>query len=220
MTWFRLDDDVVNDPKVQSLSGELFKAWINILCLASKGGGVLPTVDGIAFGLRVKPAKAEHIVSSLRKADLLDEEDGVSRPHNWNGRQHRSDVSTSRVQRFRKRQPKRHETVSETSPEQNRAEQKQNRAERDAANAVSPSAKSYAFEAGVIRLLDKDFNQWKAAYQHLDLEAELLSLAEWAEQQRSWFNAVKGALAKRNREARDRNSRNGESRDEVDPRLV
>ena len=40
--WFRLYNDVINDPKVQRLDGETFKAWINILCLASKGGGVLP----------------------------------------------------------------------------------------------------------------------------------------------------------------------------------
>jgi uncharacterized protein YdaU (DUF1376 family) len=68
----------------------------------------------------------------------------------------------------------------------------------DAATAAPP----YAFESGVIRLNQRDFEQWKGAYSHLDLAAELLSLSEWASQQRSWFNAVKGALAKRNRDAR------------------
>jgi hypothetical protein len=133
MTWFRLDDDVVNDPKVQSLPPDLFKAWINLLCLASKGSGVLPDAKGIAFGLRVSEQRAEKILSSLRDAGLVDEKDGVSQPHNWNGRQHRGDVSTERVQRFRKRNTKRDETVSETPPEQNRAEQNR----KDAAGAAT-----------------------------------------------------------------------------------
>lgn len=58
----------------------------------------------------------------------------------------------------------------------------------------------YAFEAGVIRLTQKDFDQWKRAYEHLSLEAELISLAEWAGTQPKWFHAVSGALSKRNRE--------------------
>lgn len=125
--WFRLDDDVVNDPKVQCLPGDLFKAWINLLCLTSKGGGNLPDMGGIAFGLRVNETKAAAIIETLRAANLVDEDETGMRPHNWNGRQHRSDVSTERVKRFRERHVKRDETVSETPPdtEQNRAESEQ-----------------------------------------------------------------------------------------------
>lgn len=137
MTWFRLDDDVVNDPKVQSLPPDLFKAWINLLCLASKGKGVLPNVAGIAFGLRISEQRAAKILSSLQNAGLVDESDGVSQPHNWNVRQHRGDVSTERVQRFRKRNPKRDETVSETPPEQNRTEHI--RSEQNGAAEAAPN---------------------------------------------------------------------------------
>lgn len=77
----------------------------------------------------------------------------------------------------------------------------------DAADAAPP----YAFESGVIRLTQRDFEQWREAYSYLDLAAELLSLTEWASQQRSWFNAVKGALARRNRETKTaRDSRAGD----------
>lgn len=64
------------------------------------------------------------------------------------------------------------------------------------------SAKSYAFESGIIRLNQKDFDKWKRAYSHLDLEAELLSMTRWANEQgpEHWFHAVSGALTKRNRE--------------------
>jgi hypothetical protein len=70
----------------------------------------------------------------------------------------------------------------------------------DTANAVLSANKPYAFESGVIRLSEVDLAKWKRAFGHLDLEAELLSLTEWAAAQPKWFFAVSGALAKRNRE--------------------
>lgn len=66
--------------------------------------------------------------------------------------------------------------------------------------AVAGSLPKYAFESGVVRLTRKDLDRWKASFSHLDVPAELESLAGWAQTQRQWFNAVAGALAKRNRE--------------------
>ena len=70
------------------------------------------------------------------------------------------------------------------------------------ADAGSRSA-VYAFESGVIRLKQKDFDQWKAAYSHLDLAAELTAMTEWAGtlELGRWFPAVSNNLAKKNREA-------------------
>jgi uncharacterized protein YdaU (DUF1376 family) len=62
----------------------------------------------------------------------------------------------------------------------------------------------YAFESGVIRLNETDFNRWKEAFSNLDLRAELVGLTEWAASQKNWFNAVSGALTKRNREIHTR----------------
>jgi hypothetical protein len=67
----------------------------------------------------------------------------------------------------------------------------------------------YAFEEGVIRLNAKDLATWKARYPNLDLEAELVSLTRWAADEvaktgGSWFHPVQGALAKRNRAAKER----------------
>lgn len=188
--WFRLYDDLVDDPKIQRLPGETVKALLNLWCLASQNDGLLPAVDDIAFKLRMKPARVEHLLSVLGECGLIDSDEAGLRPHNWNARQFKSDVSTERVQRFRKR-PR---NVSETAPE---TEQIQNRTE-DAARA----APAYAFESGVIRLNSKDFEQWKQAFQHLDVPAELLAATQWASEQRSWFNAVKGLLAKKNREVK------------------
>lgn len=75
----------------------------------------------------------------------------------------------------------------------------QRKKEEDTASAVSTP---YAFESGVIRLTQVDFDKWKTAFSYLDLAAELIALTEWAGAQPKWFFAVSGALAKRNREAK------------------
>lgn len=63
--------------------------------------------------------------------------------------------------------------------------------------------RTYVFEDGVIRLNARDFETWRKAFSNLDLAAELLSLSKWAESEGGkWFHAVKGALAKRNREVK------------------
>ena len=55
----------------------------------------------------------------------------------------------------------------------------------------------------MIRLNQKDFDSWAKAFSHIDLAAELMSLSKWAESEgKNWFFAVKGALAKRNREVK------------------
>jgi hypothetical protein len=115
--WFRVYDDAVDDPKVQRLPPKLFKAWFNLLCLASQNGGVIPHPDDVAFKLRITGAQADDIIGELEERNLLDVSEGHHRPHNWDARQHQSDISTPRVRRFRERNLKRDETVSETPPD-------------------------------------------------------------------------------------------------------
>lgn len=78
----------------------------------------------------------------------------------------------------------------------------------DTAGAVSSSevkSGKYAFSDGIIRLTREDFDKWQAAFSHLHLSAELMGLSKWADEQGPrWFHAVKGALAKKNREAAER----------------
>jgi len=113
MRWLRLYDDTINDPKVLKLPEAMRWHWIAMLCVASKYEGSLPALDDIAIQLRVTPAKATEIISALVKAGLLDKTETGFAPHNWNGRQYKSDVSTNRVKRFRNAK----RNVSETAPE-------------------------------------------------------------------------------------------------------
>ncbi len=111
--WFRVYDDVVDDPKLQRLSDGLFRATINLWCITSQNGGLLPSVEDIAFKLRTTPAKARKLLGELRLAGLIVDDETGTHPHNWNGRQYKSDVSSERVKRFRERE----RNVSETPPE-------------------------------------------------------------------------------------------------------
>lgn len=117
--WFRFYNEVVDDPKVQRLSGDLFKVWVNFLCLASKHDGVLPSTEDLAFSLRVSEDEISTFRNQLMIAGLFDEKRGMVVPHGWDKRQFKSDLSTSRVKRFRKRS----KPVSRNGPEQTRTEQ-------------------------------------------------------------------------------------------------
>lgn len=125
--WFRVYSDLVDDPKVQKMSPDLFKIWVNVLCLASRNDGLLPSIEDIDFGLRINnQEKTQRHMETLENIGLLDRAGEFLRPHNWYGRQFASDVSTERVKRFRNR----FNGVSETPPEQNRSETDQIRSEQ------------------------------------------------------------------------------------------
>jgi hypothetical protein len=115
--WFRVYADLVDDPKVQRLDAALFKALINLWCLASANDGALPPTDEIAFKLRMKREKAQRVLTDLRAAGLIDDDERGARPHNWDERQFKSDGSTPRVKRFRERRRNVSPAVSETGPE-------------------------------------------------------------------------------------------------------
>lgn len=133
MTWFRFYEEALDDPKVQRLPAEVFKGWVNLLCLSKRHDGQLPALEDTAFALRMSEKETWELIETLTKHGLLDAVGNGHEPHNWNGRQYKSDVSTERVKRFRKRQRNAEgnddETGEETPPE-TETEQRQNRAER------------------------------------------------------------------------------------------
>jgi len=103
--WWRAYDEAVDDPKLQTLPPATAWGWFNLMCLASANGGTLPTTEAIAFKLRISVGKAGALVTTLRERGLIDEhEDGTTRPHNWDGRQFKTDNSSNeRVKRYREK---------------------------------------------------------------------------------------------------------------------
>lgn len=112
--WFRFYNDAVNDPKVQRLPPEIFKLWINVLCLASANAGRIPDLVDTAFSLRMAEKDAESGMSVLENSGLVDRDEFGLKPHNWDARQFKSDSSTERVKRFRSVS----KAVTETGPDQ------------------------------------------------------------------------------------------------------
>jgi len=115
--WFRLYDEVLDDPKVQKLSPEHFKIWINLLCLASKHDGVLPDNESVSFALRMPFHETSGAVTFLFQAGLFDRTKKGLVPHGWSKRQYKSDTSTERVKRFRQRYRNGEKTVTVTPPD-------------------------------------------------------------------------------------------------------
>lgn len=103
--WFRLYDEVLDDPKVQKLPPDIFKFWINILCVASKNNGVLPPIESLSFVTRCNEKDVTEALDCLIAADLIsvskNQHSSYLTPHNWKKRQYKSDTSTERVKRYR-----------------------------------------------------------------------------------------------------------------------
>ena len=115
--WFRFYDDAINDPKALKLSDKTYRIWVGILCIASKNDGALPSFEDMAIMLRMKAEKLQPELEKLIAAELIDHDDDGLRPHNWNTRQYKSDVSNERVQRHRERQRNVTPAVTVTPPE-------------------------------------------------------------------------------------------------------
>lgn len=118
LKWFKLHHEVMFDSKVQTLPPELFRSWINVLCMASanKARGVLPDIKQVAYVFRTSKEEAQSILDELVAEGLLVEgPDGSLRPHNWEGRQGRDDLSTDRVRKFRKKKQEDPQPIPPTS---------------------------------------------------------------------------------------------------------
>ena len=104
MKWFRFYSEALDDPKVQRLGGDTFKAWVNMLCLANRGDvrGELPPVPDIAFALRMSEAEAERVTAELCQRGLIDDCNGLMVIHGFANRQPDSDTPTAAAERKRK----------------------------------------------------------------------------------------------------------------------
>ena len=199
--WFRMYDEVLDDPKVQRLSGDDFKAWVNLLALTSRNNGKLPAIDCIAFSLRETEDAVSTILSRLLDAGLIECRQGGPHgnhyaPHNWTKRQYKSDISTERVKRFRERSKAASEAPHETDPESETDSEKKEESKSPVGD------RCFAFQGKIIRLRQSHFDEWKQSYPDLDLRAELQSRDDWLATQdeaarKKWFLSTSSYLRNR-----------------------
>lgn len=140
MKWFRFYAEALNDPKVQGLSPAMFKGWVNLLCIAANNEGWIPKHPlPVGFQLRIPTAKASNLLRTLVDAGLLeDNETGDLQPHNWNGRQFKSDDVTKRTRESMRRSRQGNVNVHVTAPDTDtdtEEKQRQNRGEAEAERA-------------------------------------------------------------------------------------
>lgn len=111
--WLRLHVSITSSRKIQSLPDNLFRWWINLLCLAKAGDGLLPTTKDISWELRTSETKVNQAIESLSQRGLVDAVELGFAMHDWNTWQFLSDVSTERTRRFKERQKERIGNVPE-----------------------------------------------------------------------------------------------------------
>lgn len=112
--WFRFYIGAVDDPKVQMLAPEMFKHWVNVLCIAAQHEGEMPAISVTAFTLRMSEAKAAGILAKLHSLELLDQTEQSFKPHNWDGRQYKTDTAdNTNAERQKKHRAKNREDLRE-----------------------------------------------------------------------------------------------------------
>jgi len=190
--WFRMYDEILDDPKVQKLAPNLFRIWVNSLALCSRNGGRLPPIEDCAFAFRETEEAVSSAFHALHSEGLFVTVDETFQPKNWKKRQYKSDVSTDRVREFRKRS----RNGGETSPDT----ESDTETERKKKNSKPPKG-GYGFEGKVIRLSRSDFEAWRKAYPDIDLQARLQSRDDWLANEASptdrarWFMSTSNHLA-------------------------
>lgn len=110
--WFRFYADAMRHPKVAKLPDQTFRLWVELLCVAAENDGRIPAPDDLKHMLK---RRLDHLLRGLQdliKASLIDPLGDGYRPHGWDKRQYKSDVSTDRVRKHRTKG-----NVSETAPD-------------------------------------------------------------------------------------------------------
>jgi hypothetical protein len=213
--WFRFYDAALDDPKVQALPGELFKAWVNLLCIASKCDGKIVASD-VSFRLRMDSKKVVRTLTALAEAGLVDLIEGGYEPHNWRERQYKSDSSAERVKKFRERKANEcnvTETVTVTPPETEADTETDSERKKgigaDAPNVLEFTGGRYEFEGETIKATPATMKRFREECPNLpDLTAQLRIIDAYYTHEKplpdptKWFFPTYRWLQKENGEAK------------------
>ena len=104
MKWFRLYTEILDDPKVTDMSATCFRLWINLMATASSlddDGKITWNSKTIAKRIRMRQSDVKRSIKKLIELNILTNSSNGLQFINWEKRQFKSDLSTSRVKRFR-----------------------------------------------------------------------------------------------------------------------
>lgn len=106
MKWFRFYHEAYRNPKVQDMRPELFKFWVNVLCVASESEtrGTIPSEAHLRLALGLTKPTTRRFTSELEALSLLHRsEQGALLLHDWHQLQPESDDSAKRQRDKRSR---------------------------------------------------------------------------------------------------------------------
>jgi len=103
--WIRLYTELLNDPKVQRLPAEIFRVYINLLCVAGQddnGGAIPEDIGTLAFVLRLPDSDCKAAIDTLIDHGLVDKNNEGIAIHGWEKRQYESDTDPTRYERVKR----------------------------------------------------------------------------------------------------------------------
>lgn len=163
--WFRFYRKTLNNPKAQRLKGDLFKAWVNVLCATDDEGNV-PALHDLAFMLRTTNDKARDTVGALVDENLLDTDGVIVTAHGWDEYQRDSDTSIERTRRYRERKQTVTGDVTVTLQKREEKEQEEKRTPKPPKGAVT----------------DTDFQAFWLAYPRTPNMSKAAAVKAWVKQ--------------------------------------
>lgn len=117
MKWFRLYNEIIDDPKMLEITDKEFRHFIFLMCLASereKEGLIDLSIEKISWRLRLSLEEAGQIIDKLKSLKILSQNGDGFQFLNWEKRQYRSDNVNERVKKFRQKKKGENETLHET----------------------------------------------------------------------------------------------------------
>ena len=103
--WAKWHTDILDCPKVMTLSPDVFRAWALMLLVVKRSGsaGIIPPAENVAFIQRITVDEAEAAIAKLIDARLVDDDGENLRLHDYSDWQNVESESTERVRRYRAR---------------------------------------------------------------------------------------------------------------------
>lgn len=117
MQWFRLYDDIINDPKILRLDETLRWRYISLLCIVSKNSerGYIPDDEDVCLMMRIDANEWADTKLKLIDRGLINRNEGKLLINGWFKRQYSSDDAAERVRKHR--EMKRYGNVTVTPPD-------------------------------------------------------------------------------------------------------
>ena len=105
MKWFRMYVEIIDDPKMKTISDRSFRIFNYLLCLAAEAeqDGLIPlSKSDIVWRLRITEKDLTTCIKELSQANIINQSYPLQFT-NWNKRQYKSDDVTERTKRFKEK---------------------------------------------------------------------------------------------------------------------